>query len=381
MAQTYFATTQPGLEEALLSELRDLKIKRPRMVTGGVEFDATYTTLYQANLALRSATRIWLRLDEFRARDTSELFRKCRRFDWERLIPPELALNLRASSRQSRMVHTGTITEVVEEAISQRFVEELGQPAPLFSSGDDAQRILIRIDGDRCQLSLDSSGSRLQRRGWRTEAGPAPLRENIAAGLLLQIGWQPHQPLLDPMCGSGTIPIEAALMRQRIAPNLARRFAFERWANFEAARLDKVRTALHRPAPTSPPDPSPIEGSDRDPDVLQAARANARRAGVDAQLHLTLATLQDRPAPESTEPGWILTNPPYGERLATGDALSSLFHLWQSRLPTWSLAFIWPRERADQVRKLAGNRLQSVATVFNGGISVDLWIGTPPAAK
>ncbi|RVU48393.1 hypothetical protein EA187_02860 [Lujinxingia sediminis] len=375
MAQTYFATTQPGLEEALLAELRQLKIKKPRMLTGGVEFQATYATLYEANLTLRSATRIWLRLDEFRARDTSELYRKCRRFDWERLIGSDLTLNIHAHSQQSRMVHTGTIAEVVAQAIGERFADELQRPAPEFGESDQAQRIMVRIEGDRCQLSLDTSGPRLQQRGWRTESGPAPLRENIAAGLLLLSGWQPDQPLLDPMCGSATILIEAALMATKTPPNLTRSFAFEGWQNLDSARLAAFRDSLR--AARKPEAPTRILGFDRDPHVLEAAAANARRAGVDTQLHLTPAPLAELCSPD-TPPGLILTNPPYGERLESGDVLPTLIERWQNELPSWSLAFIWPRERATEVQALATHRLKSIATIFNGGISVDLWHSNPP---
>ncbi|WP_230467208.1 THUMP domain-containing class I SAM-dependent RNA methyltransferase [Lujinxingia vulgaris] len=374
MAQTYFATTQPGLENALLAELRQLKIKKPQVLTGGVEFQATYATLYEANLTLRSATRVWLRLDEFRARDTSELYRKCRRFDWERLLGPDLTLTIQAHSQQSRMVHTGTISEVTAQAIREHFTDDLKRPAPDFGDQEAAQRIMVRIEGDRCQLSLDASGPRLQQRGWRTESGPAPLRENIAAGLLLLCDWTPDQPLLDPMCGSATILIEAALLATKTAPNLARNFAFERWQNFEPPKLRGLRANLKS---TQKPDAAPsLLGFDRDPHVLEAAAANARRAGVNAHLHLTPAPLSELQAPD-TPPGLILTNPPYGERLASGDALPTLLERWQNELPRWSVAFIWPRERAAEVQKLATDRLQRVATIFNGGISVDLWRGAP----
>ncbi|TXD43760.1 RNA methyltransferase [Lujinxingia vulgaris] len=374
MAQTYFATTQPGLEDALLSELRQLKIKKPKVLTGGVEFQATYATLYEANLTLRSATRIWLRLDEFRARDTSELYRKCRRFDWERLLGPDLTLDIRAHSQQSRMVHTGTIAEVVAQAIGEHFTDDLRRPAPTFGDRDDAQRIMVRIEGDRCQLSLDTSGARLQQRGWRTESGPAPLRENIAAGMLLLSGWTPDQPLLDPMCGSGTILIEAALIATKTAPNLARNFAFERWQNFEPRKLRGLRANLKS---TQMTDAAPtLLGFDQDPQVLDAAAANARRAGVNAHLHLTPAPLSDLCAPD-TPPGFLITNPPYGERLESGDVLPTMIERWQSQLPAWSLAFIWPRKRAAEVQNCAEGRLQNVATIFNGGISVDLWRSAP----
>lgn len=376
MAQTYFASTQPGLEAALLAELRALKIKKPRQLTGGVEFQATYATLYEANLTLRTATRIWLRLDEFRARDTSELYRKCRRFDWERLLGSELCIDVRAHSQQSRMVHTGTIVEVVEQAISEHFSQDLQRPAPTFGDDENAQRLMVRIEGDRCEISLDSSGARLQQRGWRTQAGPAPLRENIAAGLLGLCGWQPHQPLLDPMCGSGTILIEAALLATHTAPNLERSFAFERWQNTDAARVAALRERLSSEFTSD--DSAPLLGFDVDPSVLDAAHANARRAGVNARLNLTPAPLRDLTAPD-TAPGWIITNPPYGERLQSGDALPTLLERWQTELPHWSLGFIWPRDRAAEVQKLAGDRLSVVSTIFNGGISVDLWTSSPAA--
>lgn len=371
MAQTYFASIQPGLEEPLLAEIRRLGGKRPRQVHGGVEFDAARKTLYAAHLQLRTPTRIWMRVDEFRARDAPELYRKCRRFEWERLIGGEHNVAVRAYSWKSGLYHTGKIADAVTGALGDRFQKDIkAEKAPTFvdESHRNAQLILVRIAEDRCQVSLDASGDLLHMRGWRKEAGDAPLRESIAAAVLEAIDWNGDQGLFDPFCGSGTIPIEAAHRALGRPPGLDRRFSFQRWRNFERAQFEEQSRKLQGKILQSLP--APIYGHDKDVEVLERARRNAERAGVGSLVRFEERKLVDRLPDESS--AWIVTNPPYGARLEKGGALDALLSAWIPVAKERKLAFLWPRDARDQIPKRT-KLLSPLLSFDNGGLAVDLW--------
>ncbi len=373
MAQTYFASIQPGLEEALLTEIRRLGGKRPRKVYGGVEFDAARKTLYAAHLQLATATRIWLRVDEFRARDAGELYRKTRRFEWERLLVGGETIHLRAYSSNSRLYHTGKIADAVIDGLRDRFLEDLpGTPALEFtdSADEEAQLLMARLDEDRCQLSLHASGPLLHRRGWRTESGEAPLRETIAAAILELIDWQPGQGLADPMCGSATIPIEAARRALNYPPGLNRSFAFQAWKNFQPARFAEIADELGRRIASEVP--APILATDRAEEVLKRARRNADRAEVGEHLSFSQSLAKDTSIPEQVS--WLVTNPPYGARLDEDNALAELIGLWRGLSHPCGLAFLWPCSRRDAVYGFKEKRLTRLTSFENGGLPVDLWV-------
>ena len=370
MAQTYFASIQPGLEEALLSEIRRLGGKRPTVLRGGVEFDAARKTLYAAHLELSTPTRIWLRVDEFRARDAPELYNKTRRYGWERLLGGNHRIAIRAHSSKSSLYHTGKISDAVRDGLRDHFAEDLdGASPPDFTDerGDSDQLVMARLHDNRCQLNLDASGALLHRRGWRTEAGEAPLRETIAAAILECIDWEPQWGLVDPMCGSATIPIEAARRAIGYPPGLDRSFAFQRWRNFQPDRFEAKTQELR--AQIGSELPAPIVGRDRDDEVLAMAARNAERADLSSLVDLDVAELSDTPLPEST--AWIVTNPPYGERLEGDGVLDALLAAWRSGTAKRKVAFLWPSSRRDEVNE----SLQCRTTFENGGIGVDLWCG------
>lgn len=374
MAQTYFASIQPGLEEALLREVRRAGGNRARILHGGVEFDAARKTLYAAHLHLSTPSRIWLRVDEFRARDAPELYNKTRRYGWERLIGGEHAIEVRASSSKSRLYHTGKIKDAVADGIRDRFADDLAdESAPRVgdvpAKADNRLCVMARIHDDRCQLNLDASGDLLHRRGWRTEIGEAPMRETIAAAMLEMVEWNPEEGLVDPMCGSGTIAIEAALRATGRAPGLARDFAFQRWRNFQPERYAAMAEELQ--AEVTDAIPAPIVGRDRAAQVVDIAKRNAGRAGVESLVTFEKADLIDAALPD--QPRWIVTNPPYGDRLSDEGAVDALLNQWREREEPGHLVFLWPRDRRDAVKKRAGENLTPKTTFENGGIAVDLW--------
>lgn len=376
MAQSYFASIQPGLEPALLNEVRRLGGKRAKLLAGGVEFDAARKTLYAAHLELSTPSRIWLRVDEFRARDAPELYNKTRRYGWERLIGGEHTIQIRASASKSRLYHTGKIRDAVVDGLRDRFKEELGDegtPTIVDSGGPDVQCIMVRIHDDRCQLNLDASGDLLHRRGWRTEIGDAPLRESIAAAMLETIEWDPADGLVDPMCGSGTIPGEAACRALGRPPGLERAFAFQKWRNFQPDRYEAIRDALRTQIKSELA--APIIGRDRSEEVIEVARRNAGRAGVGDQVAFSVADLSETALPDDTS--WIVTNPPYGSRLDDDGALQLLLDAWHPHAGSCRLAFLWPRERRNDIEQREKAKSLERATTFeNGGLAVDLWCST-----
>lgn len=359
-----FAVAAPGLEEACLREMQALELQEAQLCPGGVEFSGELHDLYRANLWLRTASRILVRVAELRATSFPDLFRRAVRLPWGHFIRPETAVRVRASSRSSRLVHTGRIAETLGEAIDRA----LGRDASV--ANQHPQQVLARFENDRCVLSIDSSGELLHRRSYRRNITPAPLRETLAAGLLLELGWDGVSSLVDPLCGSGTIVIEGALMALGRAPGSQRPFAFMDWPRFregrwrllldEAARQSRSRLA------------APILGSDRDSQAIAAARSNAQRAGLDSQLILAHHRLEDFTPP--SEPGLVLCNPPYGARLGSDCDLEgfygSLGRAFRYRLSGWQVALITPEPRLAQA---TGLRLKAGKCFDNGGLSVQLW--------
>jgi putative N6-adenine-specific DNA methylase len=362
-----FAVCTPGLDDVTAHELRTLGIANARTTPGGVEFSATNRQLYLANVWLRTATRVIVRIGSFTARHFDDLERRVTEIEWGRWLVPDLPVRLRVSSSSSRLYHTG--------AIADRFLRVIpNPPAPDDQSAGDReaaaadQLLVVRVHRDRVSVSVDSSGAPLHRRGWRTDVGKAPLRETLAAAMLLAAGWDGTRPLVDPFCGSGTIPIEAALIAAGMAPGGQRSFAFQRWPGFEPGAWASVRATIQpeRAAVTG----VAIVGRDRDAGAVERALANAERAGVTTLVEIRRATISDLAAPPGG-PGWMITNPPYGARLSGGDDLRNLYARLGARcrqeLAGWSVGVL----AAD--RRLAGHtgltfeeRLRS----SNGGLPV-----------
>jgi putative N6-adenine-specific DNA methylase len=228
---------------------------------------------------------------------------------------------------------------------------------------------LARFEDDVCQLSVDSSGELLHRRGYRAETAFAPLRETLAAGILLKLGWDGSTPLVDPMCGSGTFIIEAALLAGNRAPGMARTFAFMDWPGFRPGLWDALRIEARR---AERPVTVPLCGGERELEALAAARRNAARAGVETLVQLVQQELEQCIAPPGQ--GLVVCNPPYGKRIGRDEDLRPLFRLLgsvlRSRFPSWQGAFICPD---DQLARATGLPLTRLAVLHNGGIPVSLW--------
>ena len=379
-----FAVCAPGLEPFLAQELAGLGLAAASPLSktggtegeleGGIEFQGTLRDLYRANLWLRTASRVLVRLGEFYAAGFPELRRKASRLPWERYLAPGQPVALRVTCKKSRLYHSGAVAERVAGAIADR----LGQPSPIVKHDEDAetgapQLVIVRLANDQCTLSVDSSGALLHRRGYRLATAKAPLRETLAAGMLLASGWDRASPLLDPFCGSGTIPIEAAMLALNIPPGGARRFGFMGWPSFDAGMWLKLLAA-------SSPLPSKtgvgfILASDRDAGAIQAAQANAERAGGADCIGFSCRAVSAIEPPPG--PGWIVTNPPYGVRVSASRDLRNLYaqfgNVMRAKCPGWHVAMLCEADNDQLIHNtgLAFDPSRSLSLV-NGGLKVKL---------
>jgi putative N6-adenine-specific DNA methylase len=360
---------------------------RATIEPGGVGWTGTLESVARANLWLRTASRVVVRVVVFRARTFHELERHGRKVPWERFVSPGAPVRFRVTSRKSRLYHTDAIAQRLADAAVTRVGAVLAsdrsrdtEPAGTRDEDDvydddnetAVQLFVVRVVRDVCTVSVDSSGALLHRRGYRQAVAKAPLRETIAAAMLLGSEWPGTVPLVDPMCGSGTIPIEAAHLARRIAPGVSRRFAFERWPEFDAVAWARiVHEAREQELPRAP---APIRGSDRDAGAVEAARANAERAGVAADVDLDrrpLSAIEPSPAP-----GWVVTNPPYGVRVADAGAVRDLYaalgNVLRAGFVGWRLALLSP---GASIERQVGVMLRQGFATLNGGIPVRLMVG------
>jgi len=385
-----FAVSAPGLEAIVAAELSAIVAAGPDGAIapepGGVAFSASAEELYAANLWLRTASRVTVRLAEFTALSFRDLERFARQVPWETVVGGDRPLRLRVTCRKSRLYHSDAVAERVASAVAHRVggdgtFDTAGREGDDAEDGDDdgAQLVVVRFLHDRCTISADSSGALLHRRGYRQAVAKAPLRETLAAGLLLAAGYDGTGPLVDPLCGAGTIPIEAALIARRLAPGRRRAFAFERWPGFDARAWEAVRADAD--AVARPEAPHPIFGSDRDPGAMRAAIDNAARAGVAHDLTLGVHALSAAPVPDGG-PGWLAANPPYGKRVGESDALRDLWarlgQFARVRCPGWQVALLAPD--AALARQLA-LPLRPALRTANGGLPVQLLLGRAPGDR
>lgn len=364
-----FAVTAPGVEALLHRELAALGIKG-RYVPGGVELRGDAATIGRINLESRLASRLLLRLGSFKTLHLNELEKLCAKLDAAPFIRADEPLAVRATCRKSKIYHSGA----AEERVRRGLAKALGVDPALAQGNldeDDAppQTVLVRFDHDVCTLSLDTSGAHLHKRGYRLETAKAPMRETLAAALLAEAGYRGDEAFVDPLCGSGTFAIEAALIATHTAPGRLRSFAFERWPSHDPRALRLLREeadARRRPAP------APIVASDRDEGAVRAAQRNAGRAQV--AITVQNQSLSDSRPPASE--GLLLTNPPYGERVGNPGRLRDLYatlgKLASGRYAEWSFGFVTTDLRLAQASGVAFTR--SIAPLPHGGLRVKLYL-------
>ena len=375
-----FAVTAPGLEPICAAELAALGL-RGKATEGGVAWTGPLESVAQANLWLRTATRVVIRASEFKAKAFFELELAAKKIEWEKWIAPASNVEFRVTCRKSKLYHSDAVAQRFEEAVTKRvktarFVtepiedeEQTGKNPRKISTADNSQLFIVRFFHDVCTVSVDSSGASLHMRGYRQELAKAPLRETLAAAILLGSGWRGDTPLSDPMCGSGTIPIEGARIARRIAPGRDRTFAFHSWPSFDRTGWTKLIDAAREQE--LPATPVMIDGSDRDDGAVAAAKANAERAGVSADVVFSKRSISALPAADG--PGLVAVNPPYGVRVGESAALRNLYaqlgNVLRDKRPGWTLAMLSADKNLERQTNL---ELRERFKTRNGGIPVHL---------
>lgn len=372
-----FLAVPPGLEATLATEAADLGFPTPVTVPGGVSFQGGWVDVWRANLSLRGATRVLARIGSFRVPHLAQLDKRARKFDWAAVLRADIPVRVEVTCKSSKIYHAGAAKQRIETALRETLgVEVLSGPA-VEDAPDTAAapeiRLKARIEDDLCTFSIDTTGESLHKRGHKQAMAKAPLRETLAALFLRQCGYDGSEPVLDPMCGSGTFVIEAAEMALGLLPGRARGFAFEHLASFDAAAWEALRQA-------APPRATDLHfhGSDRDAGAIRAATANAERAGVADVTTFKTHAISDLVRPEG-KPGLIMVNPPYGARIgerkllfalygALGKTLAERFRGWRVGLVTSDPAL---------AKATALRFLPTAPAVSNGGLKVTLYRSDP----
>jgi putative N6-adenine-specific DNA methylase len=306
-----FLVTHPGLEAVLCAEVQALGFNDPKAVTGGVVMRGGWPEVWRANLEIRGATRVLARIGAFHAAHLAQLDKLARKFPWGETLRSDVPVKVEVTSRKSRIYHAGAAAQRIETAIR----EELGAPI----SPDAQLCIMARLEDNLCTISVDTSGESLHKRGYKEAVAKAPMRETMASLFLRQCGYDGHETVVDPMCGSGTLVIEAAEIAAKLNPGRARRFAFEQLTSFDETAWKRLRDSSHGVKPAMH-----FFGSDRDAGAVRMSRANAARAGVaDFTVFQNHAVSNITPPPGPS--GLVIVNPPYGTRIGDKKPLVALY--------------------------------------------------------
>lgn len=360
-----FLTAPLGLELALKDEAIACGFSKPKAMPGGVRFRGKWPDVWRANLTLRGAGRVLARVARFQAMHLDQLEALTREVDWRAFLGSDLPITVDATSRKSKIYHQGAAAERVARAIH----DITGAPG----EGENPIRVQLRIEDNQCLLSLDTSGDPLHRRGQKPFVGKAPLRETLAALFLHQCGYDGSEPVLDPMCGSGTFLLEAAEIALGRLPGRDRNFAFQNFANFDADAWETLKSA-HTEHQTD----MRFYGSDRDAGAVDGARANAKQAGLDHLIQISHHALSDVQRPGGP-PGLIMVNPPYGARIGTKKQLFGLYgalgKTLLDRFSGWRVGLV--TTDASLARATTLPFAEPGPPVAHGGLRIRLWQTDP----
>ena len=365
----YFATCPRGLEQVLAAELGALGAREVSPVDGGAAFDGDLALCYAANLESRVASRVLWRVGHARYRSEREIYDAARALAWPRLFGVRRTIRVNVSAIRSPLKSLDFVTLRVKDAVCDVFRAKGGKRPDVNTESPDI-RIHAFLTRDEVTFYLDTSGEALFKRGWRISSGDAPLRENLAAGILKLTGWMPPTPLLDPMCGGGTFLVEAAMMALDAAPGVDRAFGFEKLKNFDAglwrSLQDKARARRGAVAPL------PIHGSDKSGTALGFARANLAAARIEGAVQLKQMDMLDGGPPAGA--GIVVMNPPYGERLGNEDELAAFYprlgDALKQRYAGWT-AYIFSADL--RLPKLIGLKASRRTPLYNGALECRLF--------
>jgi putative N6-adenine-specific DNA methylase len=364
----YFATVSRGLEEVAARELERIGAKEVRPDFTGVHFKGDKKLLYKANLWTRTTFRILMPIATVKSFNGDELYRSVQKLDWSEYLDPDMTLAITCTGKNKHLNHSHFTALQIKNAITDLQKSKSGKRSSINTENPDLL-INAHIDQKHCILSLDSSGSSLHRRGYRPAIGAAPMKETLASALLEMAEWTPDLPFLDPMCGSGTLPIEAALKALNIAPGLYRDFGFQTWLDYDD---DLWQSLLQEASDRQKHDIAvPIIGSDRDLKVIRQAFVNAESSGLEDYVKFARQELSTIEAP--ADRGVIICNPPYGVRLGKEAELGELYQLlgdiFKQRFKGWTAYIL---TGSMKLSKRVGLRTSKRIKLYNGAIPCTL---------
>ncbi|MDQ3191004.1 MAG: class I SAM-dependent RNA methyltransferase [Bacteroidota bacterium] len=359
---TMIAKTIYGLEDVLASELLKLGAKKIETHNRAVTFSGDIGFMYKANLSLRTALRVLKPIHSFEVVNEESLYRDIYDFEWESLIGPENTIAVDCVLNTPLFNHSMYISQKTKDAIVDRFRDKFEKRPSVELTNPDL-RISIHISGNTCSVALDSSGYSLHKRGYREATGIAPINEVLAAGLVMLTGWERHLPLIDPMCGSGTILAEAALIANNIPPGYFREtFGFQKWKDYDAKLFELILESTVNKIKND--DYVKIIGCEKEPDVAQIASENIKHAKVDDVVTINTGNFEDFNPPQSK--GVVIMNPPYGERMNEED-ISALYKKIGDTLKQKYQGYdAWIISSNPEAFKSVGLRPSRKITVFNG---------------
>jgi len=364
-----FLTVAPGLEQALLDEARELGFAGPKAVPGGVTVQGGWSEVWRANLSLRGAARVLARIGEFRAFHLAQLDKRARKFPWGEVLRADVPVRVEvATNRKSKIYHAGAAAQRVEKAIA----ETLGAPITR-DAAEAALTVKLRIEDNLCVFSVDTSGEGLHKRGHKSVVGKAPMRENLAALFLRECGYTGSEPVVDPMCGSGTFVIEAAEIAAGMLPGRTRHFAFQQLVSFDPASWEDMKQQGIARAVDQV-----FQGSDRNAGAVEMAAANAERAGVAENTRFLQAAVSDLQRPDGP-PGLVIVNPPYGARIGNKKLLFALYgalgQVLKERFSGWRVGIVTSDTALAKATQLPF--LPFGPPVAHGGLKIRLYKTDP----
>ncbi len=365
-----FLVASPGFEPVLCVEAKANGFAEATPVKGGVTIRGGWPEVWRANLEIRGASRVLARIGAFRALHLAQLDKRARRFAWGDVLRPDVPVRVEVTCKSSRIYHSGAAAQRIETAIKEEF------GAPLTPDAEVC--IKARIEDDLCTLGVDTSGESLHKRGHKEAVSKAPMRETLASLFLRQCGYDGNEPVVDPMCGSGTFIIEAAEIAAGLKPGRSRHFAFEQLATFDEAAWQRLRETGAGVQPANMQPAIRFYGSDLDAGAISMCRANAARAGVTRMTEFQQLAITDLVAP-SGPPGLVIVNPPYGARIGDKQRLHVLYHALGQTLRTrfagWRVGLVTSEAL---LAKACGLPFAPPAgTVSHGGLRVMLFLSGP----
>ncbi len=381
-SRTFFVSTSPGMEQLCVDELSSLGISMAdaTLAKGGIEFQGRVHDCYFANLRLRTANRILMRTETFRATNFRQLGKKVADFPWELYLHQDAPYRVHVTSRHSRLYHKEVITDTFKQGVAQRWSLAHGKSKGGQDVSRFPQHIFVRAVNDYFTISVDSSGELLYKRGLKAHGGKAPIRETLAAAILAIAGFDGREPLLDPMCGSGTFSLEGAMMANGIPAGWFREFAFMGWPCFKPTRWKHIRRESEA-SMTRVKEPI-VFASDKDPDVCQILESVIRDNDLSDTISVCERDFFDllpshiEPVKETKRRGLITINPPYGRRLGGKDHSEKMFvqicRKLKKDFKDWRIALVAPNK--SLVRKIPF--VVKAHDFFHGGLKLSLLTGT-----